>query len=511
MDNEQRIAELEARIEKLEADEPDGMSRRDAMKLGGAGLAGALMGGGGSMAAVDRASAGTYQAGSLGTAEDPLDLTVDDISVVDSGGTEQGSVDESGIDVPAVTTDHLLTASRAADVVIHDLGSQYVADGPDGIIDQDVDAGVVHNSIIANVPNDGWHVRTAAGTYDFDTTVEVDQPRMVYTFPGMAATLRATSAIGQFFKIERSGSYMEHGPRFFGGFFDGNGGNATRALTFDSVRNVIIWDCYYSNLGTEFLLVDGDVSSTNSDHWLIERVKGVGKFGTLRAGSSGNPADIVINNVVAATMGADVWGLEIIDCARIHVEKFHASDNSNQAIKGAVKVTAPGASGAPDPTGFHELNYVSVENGNVSGGSDAVAVEIDGDSDTIQGCLVKRPRAYPTIEAKAVHLKNSSGSIRRNRGTTIEGMRTTSSTAGYVTIDSDVYQASVQHEHGSRVDEYLSDSGDFTTVNGLGQEASGGQPTADKWNPGDLVEDTNNSGDLYLLLRDGSTWTQLAT
>jgi hypothetical protein len=125
MDSEQRIAELEARIEKLEADEPDEMSRRDLLQLGGAGLLGALAGGGGSMAAVDRASAGTYQAGSLGTAEDPLDLTADDISVVDSGGVEQGSVDESGIDVPSVTTEsinidtqdtggHTLTTSRSA-------------------------------------------------------------------------------------------------------------------------------------------------------------------------------------------------------------------------------------------------------------------------------------------------------------------------------------------------------------------------------------------------------------
>lgn len=60
-------------------------------------------------------------------------------------------------------------------------------------------------------------------------------------------------------------------------------------------------------------------------------------------------------------------------------------------------------------------------------------------------------------------------------------------------------------------DSVFTDNGTRTLVNGLGQEAASGTPTAANWEPGDLVEDTNNAGDVYLLMRDGSTWTQVAT
>jgi hypothetical protein len=46
--------------------------------------------------------------------------------------------------------------------------------------------------------------------------------------------------------------------------------------------------------------------------------------------------------------------------------------------------------------------------------------------------------------------------------------------------------------------------------NGVGQEASSGAPTAANWKVGDVVEDTNNPGDIYKLLPSGS-WTQIGT
>lgn len=103
---DERIAELESRIEHLEAQLPDGVSRRDALKLGGVGLLGALGGGGAALGATGTAEAGTYQAGSLGTPDNPLDLTVDDMSVVDSAGNETGHVDASGAQYNSVNGAH---------------------------------------------------------------------------------------------------------------------------------------------------------------------------------------------------------------------------------------------------------------------------------------------------------------------------------------------------------------------------------------------------------------------
>jgi len=114
---DERIAELESRIERLEAQLPDGVSRRDALKLGGVGLLGALGGGGAALGATGTAEAGTYQAGSLGTPDNPLDLTVDDLSVVDSAGNETGHVDATGAQYESVAfkeaLDTQVTASES--------------------------------------------------------------------------------------------------------------------------------------------------------------------------------------------------------------------------------------------------------------------------------------------------------------------------------------------------------------------------------------------------------------
>lgn len=100
-----------------------------------------------------------------------------------------------------------------------------------------------------------------------------------------------------------------------------------------------------------------------------------------------------------------------------------------------------------------------------------------------------------------------------------------STNARFATTINDTYIASLRSKGGQGVDvtgtpsqfhvgrEKVAGSMDyagFTTVNGLGQEASGGTPTAADFRPGHVVEDTNNAGDAYLLL-PGGTWTQIGT
>lgn len=78
--DDDRLRELEQRIDEIEQQLPDGITRRDALKLAGAGGIGALLGGGGAMTAVDQASAGTQSVGGFGTPGDPIDLdAVEDI------------------------------------------------------------------------------------------------------------------------------------------------------------------------------------------------------------------------------------------------------------------------------------------------------------------------------------------------------------------------------------------------------------------------------------------------
>jgi len=78
MTDEPDTAELENRIEKLEATIEKMMpSRRDALKLGGA----ALLGG---AAMSGTASAGTSSTGTIGTANDPVDVVLEDATGVDT-------------------------------------------------------------------------------------------------------------------------------------------------------------------------------------------------------------------------------------------------------------------------------------------------------------------------------------------------------------------------------------------------------------------------------------------
>jgi len=78
MDDEPQVEQLENRIDKLESTIEKMMpSRRDALKMGGAALVGgAAMSG--------TASAGTNQVGTIGTANDPVDVVLEDATGVDT-------------------------------------------------------------------------------------------------------------------------------------------------------------------------------------------------------------------------------------------------------------------------------------------------------------------------------------------------------------------------------------------------------------------------------------------
>jgi hypothetical protein len=106
MTDEPDTAELENRIEKLEATIEKMMpSRRDALKMGGAALVGgAAMSG--------TASAGTNQVGTIGSPSQPVDVESEDIDNADTVTTDtldSSTVDNSG----TVTTEDLVVNGTA--------------------------------------------------------------------------------------------------------------------------------------------------------------------------------------------------------------------------------------------------------------------------------------------------------------------------------------------------------------------------------------------------------------
>jgi len=81
-EQDSEVEQLESRIEQLEQLVARMMpSRRDALKLGGA----AVLGG---AAMSSRASAGTQQAGTIGTAASPVDVEAEDITASDTITTQ---------------------------------------------------------------------------------------------------------------------------------------------------------------------------------------------------------------------------------------------------------------------------------------------------------------------------------------------------------------------------------------------------------------------------------------
>ena len=92
MEPEERIADLEDRIEQLEREQKSDtdMTRRDTLKTGAAALGlGGLIGGGASMAATEPASAGTDQTGTWGSPGNPQDFIAEDIYGPDGEGGSQ--------------------------------------------------------------------------------------------------------------------------------------------------------------------------------------------------------------------------------------------------------------------------------------------------------------------------------------------------------------------------------------------------------------------------------------
>jgi len=90
-EKDSEVEQLESRIEQLEELVAKMMpSRRDALKLGGA----AVLGG---AAMSSRASAGTQQVGTIGTAGSPVDVEAEDISASDTTATANLSVSSAVI------------------------------------------------------------------------------------------------------------------------------------------------------------------------------------------------------------------------------------------------------------------------------------------------------------------------------------------------------------------------------------------------------------------------------
>jgi len=100
MDDSERVAALEDRIDKLEAVTKKMMpSRRDALKLGGAAAIGAA-------AMSGTASAGSNQVGTIGDANNLVDVHAEDL-----------------IDVDTINGDNLVTTSESSDYDVQKDGS----------------------------------------------------------------------------------------------------------------------------------------------------------------------------------------------------------------------------------------------------------------------------------------------------------------------------------------------------------------------------------------------------
>lgn len=85
MDSEAFTAEQRQALRELADSYNDqSISRRDIMKLAGAGGVGALLGGGGIAGVSGSASAGTAQSGTIGTNTDPVDIVSEDTDVLDT-------------------------------------------------------------------------------------------------------------------------------------------------------------------------------------------------------------------------------------------------------------------------------------------------------------------------------------------------------------------------------------------------------------------------------------------
>src|SRR6056297_1979831 len=78
-DQELSAEDIQTLQEMAAAYRNDSMGRRDALKLGVAGLTGAAITGGASQALVDPAKAGTNEDGVLGTPQNLLDVYIEDL------------------------------------------------------------------------------------------------------------------------------------------------------------------------------------------------------------------------------------------------------------------------------------------------------------------------------------------------------------------------------------------------------------------------------------------------
>lgn len=170
---EQRVAELEQQSAELQQQVPDGVSRRDTMKLGGAGIVGALLGGGGIAASTQNAqavAAGATEVGSLGAPGNPIDIDAAE-DIFGPGG--EGSGDPVNVEALSVDADSALLGVAAS-------GSVTLSGGV-GTVDTGISATDATHYLALGVDDPNADVKLAgklfwddsAGTYKVEIS-EVD-------------------------------------------------------------------------------------------------------------------------------------------------------------------------------------------------------------------------------------------------------------------------------------------------------------------------------------------------
>lgn len=460
------------------------ISRRQVLgAVAAAGIGGGIIGSSGTAQAAGEDF--TNATGTVGTDSKPLQE-----ANVKNLHSQSGTITD-------LDADRFFSRSRLPQVSVHSDGTTVTADGPDGKIDEGPDGASVLQTVHDNFPTGvgvGW-----SGDLPFSSTLNITNPNMVFVADSMADKFRATTSLSSL--VSTTG--LAYGPRFFFGTFDG-AGNADRFIKGDSTAKVRVKECSGTDFNTEFALGTGDASGRNPDFWAFENVDvgGAPKFATAKAGSNGFPTDWFVSGCSVAGPTMDGWGLEFVDCQDMRVENFFAGSNQVEC-NGAIRIEASGSAGGA-PVAVHGTVLENIAMENQIGGSSAATVEFDATGDlSLRECEARGLGASGdgTEEARAL---NSSGTIRRNRGVRIGPFLNVPNS---VTVGPDVLSASVVHNgEKDQLRNIVTDNGDFTTLNGHGRVALGGSaPTESNWEVGNVVEDSDNAGDAYLILRSGST------
>lgn len=172
-----------------------------------------------------------------------------------------------GIETPSVSTDRILTSSRAAEVVVWTDGSTVYADGPGASIDSGSDANAVLDSVLQNAAD----VFIAPGTYSFGAS-QSNAPH-----PTSDTTIRGVPGASV---LDMTGDY---------------------GFVLDGVDNVTVSGLSFTGTGTDPISMPSDAAK--SGNISVERCTWDGDFRACVWGNAGADGLRYANNWVLSNTG----------------------------------------------------------------------------------------------------------------------------------------------------------------------------------------------------------------